>query len=125
MRYLVILLVLITIACERNDIEKSELDKHKEMSPFLISSKEYKGTHYIDYGWVHFEYSYKNVPLKNQNILGVIDSIANRNKWSILAMNPSNRIYIKMIHSYPADTTMDTLYVDKKSSSKKLKFRWH
>jgi hypothetical protein len=119
-RYLFILLLL--VSCDKVDIKEEDMQKYPEVLPFILDNNEFEGSHDVDLGWLHFSYTPKKT---NQNPVNIMDSIASEESWKVIKVSSAERVYIKEIKSYPADTTIDSLIVKFDPSHYRLQFELH
>lgn len=95
--------------------------KYPDILPFVLKNQNFESVHNTDLGWLHFSFE----PMSG-NPLETTDSIANIEGWRMLKQpDDLKRIYLKKIKSYPADDTLDTLYVELEPSKDRLYFKWH
>ncbi len=117
MKYLLVFFVIIFFGCnEHMDANIEDVKKAPEMIPFIISSKEFKGTHVLDTEELYFSY---DAPGPTKRISDTLDYIAKTNGWKIVLSEEVKKIYSKKIVSFPADTAnYDTLSIEIKTNNK-------
>ncbi len=75
----------------------------------------------MDLGKLNFSYqpNFTNSPIEK------MDSIAIAGNWKIKKHSNLRRVFTKEINSYPADTGLDSLYVEFNPFENRLYFKWH
>jgi hypothetical protein len=117
--YLIVILFL--AGCDQVGVSEEDIKKYPEINVFVLSNRDFKGSHDMDLGKLHFSYQPKftNAPIEK------MDSIAEAGNWVIKKESNYRRVFLKEIKSYPADIGLDSLYVEFKPSENRLYFKWH
>lgn len=117
--YLIVILFL--VGCDQVGISEDDVKKYPEINEFILSNKDFKGSHDMDLGKLHFSYQ----PKFTDSPIEKMDSIAEARAWEIKKESNYRRIFLKEIKSYLADMAIDSLYVEFKPSENRLYFKWH
>lgn len=105
---------MIAASCSYVKRDEADLSQYPEISVF-VDSETCKTKHYLDKSIMHIKFE-----TNKNNYLKYTDSVANANKWERLASSENNRVYTKLIKSFPADTDTDTLSIYKQEQNIKI-----
>lgn len=117
--YLIVILFL--VGCDQVGVSEDDVKKYPEINAFILSNEDFKGSHDMDLAKLRFSYQPKFIDAPIEKI----DSIAKARDWEIKKESGYRRIFLKEIKSYPADTGLDSLYVEFKPTENRLYFKWH
>ena len=116
-----LIFVLLLVGCDQVDVSEKDIKKYPDIVPFVLKNQNFKGSHDMDLGWLHFSYQ----PETTNDLMIAMDSIAVKSGWEVRDESKSKRIYLKKIESYSADRGLDTLFVEYRSNENRLYFKWH
>lgn len=117
--YLIIILFL--VGCDQVGVNEEDVKKYPDIAAFVLSNRDFKGSHDMDMGKLYFSYQ----PIFPEPPIKKMDSVAINGNWEIKKHSEFRRLYLKEIKSYPADTGLDSLFVEFKPKENKLFFKWH
>lgn len=115
----VVILILLFSGCSYVSSDEHEMGRYPEIERFILTEDKVQTKHFIDAGVKEF-YFRTNL----QNYFAYTDSVALVNAWDRIEESKRKRVYTKLIKSYPADESVDTLVISIDDPVRNIELIW-
>lgn len=115
----VVILTLLFSGCAYVSSDEHEMGRYPEIERFILAEDKVQTKHFIDAGVKEFYFQ-----TNFQDYFVYTDSVALVNSWDKIEESKSRRIYTKLLKSYPADESIDTLVISIDDQIRNIKLVW-